>query len=126
MESKSLDLPVSVVHGLEAIDIFADWNCGQISALVAGVLALLPDEKDIFGGPALADRLGNSPAQKARLSLAHSLGNARTLLQGIKSNSDDLHNQIDLATERLRDEFNIMTPEKLETLAAVAGRSTTH
>lgn len=126
MTVENSNVSINVVNGLDAIDIHTEWLCGQISATVAGALALLPDEYEIYRGAALLDRLGDSPDQRGRCKMTHALSHVRTLLEGVRHNIDDLSNLLDCEVESLRDEFAIVTPEKRKRLAAVAKLSTSH
>lgn len=109
-----------VVNNLEDIETLLAWSCNQISAQVAGALALLPDHDQIWRGPALRDRLGDSPDQRARLQLARTIETVRTLLEGIKSHSDGLHNDIDCNLEAMCEQLGVLTRSRAERAGAVA------
>ena len=126
MTIENHNVSINLVKGLDAIDVHTSWICGQISAAVAGALALMPDDSEIYRGAALADRLGDTPEQRARNKMAHALANVRTILEGVQHHSGDLENLLDCEVEGLREEFGIFTPEKLGRLAAVAKLSTSH
>ena len=115
-----LDPTVEVRNNLENIESLLAWSCDQIRAQVAGALALLPDQEQIWRGPALRDRFGDSHDQRARVELAHAIEAVRTLLQGIKGHSDGLHNDIDCCLGRMCDQLGVLTQSRAEHAGAVA------
>lgn len=109
-----------VVGTLEDIETLLAWSCQQISAQVAGALALLPDRDQIWRGPALSDRIGDSPDQRARMRLARTIETVRTLLDGIKSHSEGLHNDIDCSLETMCEQLGVLTRSRAERARTMA------
>ena len=118
--TKTTTATAQVVGNLEDIESLLKWSCEQIDAQVAGALALLPDHEQIWHGPALGDRVGDRPDQRARMRLARSIETVRTLLEGIKSHSSGLHNDIDCCIDRMCEQLGVMTKSRAEHAGAVA------
>ena len=110
----------------EDIEVQCKWNCGQIAAMAKSALVLLPDSKEIWYGLALADRLGGSPEQSARMKLGQTIETVRQLLAGIKVANEILENDVDVALGEICTHMGLETPQKAERAKEAAEYAARH